>query len=158
MTRRLALIHLSPQWRKKARNEKVSFIGFTPYPIRDPTYGSEAPRPSRQDGTGTPGLPEEEVSLILCPLTPPPRRGVRGTFRPKTGGTRRWGFRSEKRRLISEPRPIIEERSKKLSFLNSGDNGSSLSFIPPILPSSDQRRWRQLPSNILPSENSVPRC
>ena len=29
------------------------------------------------------GLPEEEVSFILCPLTPPTRRGLRGTFRPK---------------------------------------------------------------------------
>jgi len=158
MTRRLALIHLSPQWRKKARNEKVSFIGFTPYPIRDPTYGSEAPRPSRQDGTGAPGLPEEEVSLILCPLTPPPRRGVRGTFRPKTGGTRRWGFRSETRYLISKPRLITEERPRKLSFLITRGIGWCFFFTRRISPLSDRLRWRQLPSNILPSENSVPRC
>lgn len=29
------------------------------------------------------GLPREEVSFILCPLSPPTRRGLRGTFRPK---------------------------------------------------------------------------
>jgi len=28
------------------------------------------------------GLPEKEVSFILCPLTPPTRRGLLGTFRP----------------------------------------------------------------------------
>jgi hypothetical protein len=27
------------------------------------------------------GLPGEEISLILRPLTPPTRRGLRGTFR-----------------------------------------------------------------------------
>ena len=29
------------------------------------------------------GLPGKEVSFILCPLTPPTRRGLRGTFRSK---------------------------------------------------------------------------
>jgi hypothetical protein len=28
-------------------------------------------------------LPEKEVSFILCPLTPPTRRGLRGTSRSK---------------------------------------------------------------------------
>jgi len=32
---------------------------------------SEAPRPPRQDGTGTPGLPGKALSFILCPFTPP---------------------------------------------------------------------------------------
>jgi hypothetical protein len=31
---------------------------------------SEAPRLPRQDGAGTAGLPGEEVSFILCPITP----------------------------------------------------------------------------------------
>ena len=50
-------------------------------------YGqSEAPRPPRHDGTGTAGLPGEELSFILCPSTPPIGRGLRGTFRPRING------------------------------------------------------------------------
>jgi len=29
------------------------------------------------------GLPGKEIPFILCPLTPPTRRGLRGTLRPK---------------------------------------------------------------------------
>jgi len=36
----------------------------------------EAPRPPRQDGAGTVGLPGEEVSFILCPFLPAGRQGL----------------------------------------------------------------------------------
>jgi len=32
------------------------------------------------------GLPEEEILFIECPLAPPTRRGLKGTFRPKGVG------------------------------------------------------------------------
>jgi hypothetical protein len=153
MTGRLALPNLSPRLRKKARNEKkrVHFLvsPFTLYDFRLTVVKLPAHRA---------GLPEEEVSLILCPLTPPPKRGVRGTFRPKAGGTKRWGFRSETRRLISKPRPITEEGPRKFSFLITRGNGLCFFSILPISLLSDRLRWRQLLSNILPSGNSVQRC
>jgi hypothetical protein len=153
MTGRLALPNLSPRSRKKARNEKkrvhLLVSPLTLYDFRLTVVKLPAHRA---------GLPEEEVSLILCPLTPPPKRGVRGTFRPKTGGTRRWKFRLETRRLTSEPRLIIEEESKKFTFLITKGNGLCFFFTQRISPLSDRLRWRQLLSNILPSGNSVQRC
>ena len=56
----------------------VPYIGRFNFVIRV----IEAPRPSRQDGTGTAELPGKVISFILCPLAPPIRRGLRGTFRP----------------------------------------------------------------------------
>lgn len=37
------------------------------------------------------GLPGEVLSFKLCPLIPPTRRSLRGTFRPKGIGWLSWG-------------------------------------------------------------------
>jgi len=51
-----------------------------------PERKSEAPRPPRQDGAGTAGLPGEEVSSILCPSTPAYKAGLAGHVPAKEGG------------------------------------------------------------------------
>jgi hypothetical protein len=43
----------------------------------------EAPRPSREGGTGTPGLPGSVISFYIVPLDPAHSAGSRGTFRSK---------------------------------------------------------------------------
>ncbi len=152
MTAHLVHPSLSPQSRKKTRDEKKpvhSLVSsLTLYDFRLTVVKLPAPRA---------GLPEKEVSFILYPLTPPTRRRLRGTVGSKAGGKRRWGFRSETWHLISKPRLITEVRSKKFSFLIIRGSGLSFFSIPPISPLSDRLRWRQLPSNIPPSENWGPR-
>jgi hypothetical protein len=48
---------------------------------------SEAPRPPRQDGAGTAGLPGEEVSFILCPRPRLSRFGGTGHVPAKEVGS-----------------------------------------------------------------------
>jgi len=54
--------------------------------------GSEAPRPSREDGTGTTGLPGDEISFILRPFTPPIPLGRDGALAGQ-GSSGVWGWR-----------------------------------------------------------------
>ena len=51
------------------------------------------------------GLSRKKVSFILCPLTPPARRGLQGTFRPWDGGGQDENARNENQDRIDSQNP-----------------------------------------------------